>query len=255
MIKVNVKSVCLVNEKKNHGANIKDLSQINLSQIDKLLLPHKRLVYSELDKEIIEPYDKIFLKMASIDKDAFVDLPNLKMLHLTFFNTLDINLEHMINLRELCLESHPVNHNLMYNQMLPENLEQLSIIGFPIRLESFTNLTNLISLELESIRALVFTNSNPFAFLRKLKQFSIKDSHLLFQVSVFANNKIEFGSEEIEDLTLYNNTYSFDHALKYKSDIEPKIYFENLLNLKKLNLFISYLNSDKKSSIDLDSFK
>jgi len=84
---------------------------------------------------------------------------------------------------------------------------------------------------------------------------SIKNSHLFVQVSVYANNKIEFGSEEIEDLTLYGNTYTFDHGLRYKSDIEPMIYFGYFPNLKKLNLFISFSNSDKKSSIDIGSFR
>jgi hypothetical protein len=87
-------------------------------------------------------------------------------------------------------------------------------------------LTNLISLELEHIGDLVITNSKPFAFLRKLKQLSIKYSTLLFQGNDFRTNKIEFGSEEIEDLTLYNNTYRFDQSSRYKSDIEniPSIF-------------------------------
>jgi hypothetical protein len=140
-IDLNVKSVCLVNEKKHHdSANIKDLSQITFSQIDKLLLPDKRLVYRELDDEILEPYEKIYLKMSSIDKNAFVDLPNLKKLHLDFFNILNIDLEHMINLIE---PIHPVNQKQMYNQILPANLQKLSIIGFPIRLESFERIRQI----------------------------------------------------------------------------------------------------------------
>jgi hypothetical protein len=219
-----------------------------LSQIEKLLLTEKRLVYRELYDTIEPPYDKIFLNMVSIDKNAFVDLPNLKSLHLRLDGILDIDLEHMINLKELCLEAIDI-------LKLPARLEKLSIIRSTIRLESLMNLTNLISLELEHIGDLVITNSKPFAFLRKLKQLSIKYSTLLFQGNDFRTNKIEFGSEEIEDLTLYNNTYRFDQSSRYKSDIEPMIYFENLPNLKKLNLFISYLNSGKRSSIDLDSFR
>jgi hypothetical protein len=220
-----------------------------------LLLPDKRLIYRELEDKILEPYDKIFLNMASIDKDAFVDLPNLKSLHLRLVKNSGIDLEHMINLRELCLESHPVIDTLMYKQMLPANLEKLSIIGFPIQLESLMNLSNLISLELESVCNPIFANSKPFALLKNLKQLSIKKCYLLFQGSDFKTNKIEFGSEEIEDLTLYNNTYRFDHVLSFINDTEPMIYFENLPNLKKLNLFISYLNTDKKSSINVDSFR
>jgi Leucine-rich repeat (LRR) protein len=73
---------------------------------------------------------------------------------------------------------------------------------------------------------------------------------LLFQESDFTKNKIEFGSEEMEDLALYNNTYKFDQSSRSKSDSEPMIYFENVPNLKKLNLSISFLNS-----IDIVSFR
>jgi hypothetical protein len=226
-----------------------------LSQIDKLLLPDKRLVYPELNDIFVPPYDKILLNMVSIDNDAFSDLLNLKSLHLRFEKMLDINLEHMINLRELCLEIHSVIDTQMYKQMLPANLEKLNIIGFPIRQESLMNLTNLISLELESIRDLLFTNSKPFACLRELKQLSIKYSTMLFKGGNFETNKIEFGPEEIEDLTLYDNTYKFDHGLRSKTAVEPTIYFGNFPNLRKLNLFLSYLNSGKKSSIDIVSFR
>ncbi len=209
-------------------------------------MPDKRLVYRELDDEILESYDEIFLNMVSIEKNAFVDLTNLKSLHLRFKKILDIDLEHMINLRELRLESNPVIDTLM----LPPNLEKLTIIGLPIRLESITNLTNLISLELEYITDLFVTNSKPFACLRKLKQLSIKNSRLFFQVSDFKTNKIELGSEEIEDLTLYDNTYKFNKSSRSKTDIKLMIYFENFPNLKKLSLFLSYRNS-----IDIVSFR
>ena len=124
--------MCLVNEKKRHdNSSINDLSQVNLSQIDKLLLPDKRLIYRELEDELLEPNDKIFLNMVSIDKDAFVDLSNLKSLNLRLVKNSGIDLEHMINLREVCLESRSVIDTLK----LPARLEKLTTISFPIRLE------------------------------------------------------------------------------------------------------------------------
>jgi hypothetical protein len=223
-----------------------------LSQIDKLIFPGKRLIYGELEDEILEPYDKIYLNMVSIDKNAFVDLPNLKSLHLRSVNISDIDLEHMINLRELRLEIYTAIDTLI----LPANLEKFSIIELPIRLDSLMILTNLISLELDSIEDLVITNSKPFSSLKSLKQLSIKYSSLLFKVSVYTMNKIEFGSEKIEDLTLYENTYTFDHGYgaRTKTDMSM-IYFENLPYLKKLNVSISLVNPGKNGLIDIVSFR
>ncbi len=229
-----------------------------MGQIEKLLVPDKRLVYPEIHELFETPYDKIPLNIVSIDKEAFVDLPNLKILHLSFVKILDIDLEYMINLKELCLEIYSASlesYSVKKTLMLPANLEKLSIITIPIRLESLTNLTNLITLELEYIEDLIIADSNPFASLRKLKQLSIKYSHLVFQETDSTKNRIEFGSEEIEDLTLYSNTYKFDQSSRSKSDLEPMICFNNVPNLKKLILSIYFLSSTKESSIDIVSFQ
>jgi Leucine-rich repeat (LRR) protein len=93
-----------------------------LGQIEKLLLPDKRLVYPEIHELFETPYDKIPLNIVSIDKEAFVDLPNLKILHLSFVKILDIDLEYMINLKELCLEIYSASlesYSVKYTLILP----------------------------------------------------------------------------------------------------------------------------------------
>ncbi len=99
---VAVKIFCLISEKQKHADDIKDFSQLDLSKFEKLTLPWVSCRGG---------YKQDILEIGSIDKDAFLELTNLECLHLNIKlklqpHTYDkLDFKHLINLKELCLES------------------------------------------------------------------------------------------------------------------------------------------------------
>ena len=133
---VGVKIFCLISEKQKHAGDIKDFSQLELSKFEKLTLPWVacdddviRIVFS--NEEIQD-----FLEIGSIDKNAFDELTNLTCLRLNIqlkltYDKLDF--KHLINLKELCLESE-LDMEFDLDLSPPPNLEKLTIVYFDIKL-------------------------------------------------------------------------------------------------------------------------
>ena len=218
---------------------------MDLSKIEKLTLPW---VSCNSDKE----HD--ILEIGSIDKNAFVEFTNLTCLYLHIRLKLQphkIDLEHLINLKELSLRStHNREFDLYHasnylNFSPPPNLEKLTIIYFGIKLNTLTHLKNLNFLRLDKVQTLGLSDSNAFLDFASLKHLDFSDTNLIFDC--INSESLHMGPEGLEVLKMGD--------IRCNNGQQPKISFENLPNLKKLEVVVgSNLDSLKKLSSleDLD---
>jgi hypothetical protein len=234
-----VKIFCLISEKKKHAGDIKDFSQLDLSKFEKLTLPW---VSCESDEE------HFILEIGSIDKNAFVELTNLTCLRLNIqlkltYDTLDF--KHLINLKELCLDSthdmefdlnHPLNY-LDWNP--PPNLEKLTIAFFAIKLNTLTHLNNLHFLHLNNVQALGVSDSKAFLDFANLKHLDLGDTTLVFDDD---SSSLHMGPKSLKLLNIGD--------IGCINEQQPKIFFENLPNLKRLLVLVESLEE-----IDIVSLK
>jgi len=185
---VAVKIFCLISEKQKHADDIKDFSQLDLSKFGKLTLPWVacdddviRIGFSNEKKQFI-------LEIGSIDKNAFVELTNLTCLHLNIQLKLTydkIDLKHLINLKEPCLES---NHDIEFDRNMPNyldlspppNLEKLTIVFFAIKLNTLTHLKKLNFLHLNSVQTLGLSDSKAFLDFINLKHLDFFSTNVFF---------------------------------------------------------------------------
>ncbi len=241
-------SFCLVYKKKKHSASVKDFTH-DLNEIEKITLPL-------IDCEIEDGHSVTFLEISSIDKNSFIDLPRLTSLHLKLAKSVIIDLSHMINLKELFLETEyeyfyefydereesesdfpiPIDY---LNLSLPKELEKLRIFYFDTKLNSLDNLRNLKSLELNGMSSLLIEESTFFDRFEDLKYLTIKRCGLNFEGE--GDKRIKLGSRSLEELY-------FD--VKCSVWEQPSIYFDSLPKLRKL-----HLTSESIDNVDLDSFK
>ena len=201
-----------------------------MGKIEKLKLPKEQF-------EIFTPLDT-----SSINKDAFIYLPNLKSLHIVLGRKIPLDLKHMLNLTELCLQ------NLVYIQAnLPIRLEKLSLkkLADDIELEPLKALTELEFLKISNVKSILFDSSQPFDGFSKLTCLKLNYSGLKFNAtnSNDACNIINIGTERIEEL-------QFAHCVLDKDDVKRRISFDKMINLKKIEVFTNKLNE-----IDRDSFR
>ena len=238
---VAVRIFCLISDKQKHACDIKDFTQLDLNKIEKLTLPWVSCKsYEEPD----------FLEICSIDKNAFVEFKNLKCLHLNIqlkleYDTLDF--KHLINLKELCLAgahdildffcSYPQNY---LDLSPPPNLEKLTIVYFAIRLNSLTHLKNLNSLHLNSVDALGLSDSKAFLDFANLKHLDFESTTVVFDC--INSSWLHMRPKSLEVLKM--------GRIYCSNGQQPKIFFENMPNLKQLQVDVESLDK-----IDLVSLK
>jgi Leucine-rich repeat (LRR) protein len=238
--KIGVKIFCLIFEKKKHAGDIKDFSQLDLRKFEELTLPW---VSCKSNKE------PDFLEIGSIHSNAFAELTNLTCLHLNIrlkltYDTLDF--KHLINLKELCLDSthdmeFDLNHPLNYLDFSPPpNLEKLTIVFFAIKLNTLTHLKKLNSLNLNSVHALGVSDSKAFLDFASLKHLDLGRAILVFDS--INSSSLHMGPKSLEVLKMGD--------IDVSNGQQPKIFFENMPNLKKLDVVIKSLDK-----IDLVSLK
>jgi Leucine-rich repeat (LRR) protein len=240
---VAVKIFCLISEKKKHAGDIKDFSQLVLSKFEKLTLPWVACDYEEKD----------ILEIGSIDKNAFVEITNLTCLHLNIQLKLQphtyakLDFKHLINLKELCVKKrtlhreYDINYNPNYLDLSPpSNLEKLTIVYFEIKLNTLTHLKNLNFLHLVHVQTLGLSDSNTFLDFANLKYLDLGSTNLVFDCNT--NSSLHMGPKSLEVLKM-------EHV-RCRNGHQPKIFFENMPNLKQLQVDVE--SSDK---IDLVSLK
>jgi Leucine-rich repeat (LRR) protein len=242
---VAVKIFCLVSEKKKHAGDIKDFSQLDLSKFEKLTLPW--VACDDYDNEKID-----FLDIGSIDKNAFVELTNLTCLLLNIrlklqphtYDKLDFKL--LKNLKELCVEGTYViqlDYNHMTNDLdlsPPPNLEKFTIVNFNIKLNTLTHLKKLNFLRLDNIQALGLSDSKAFLDFANLKHLVLGSTRFVFDC--INSSSVHMGPKSLEVLNM--------EVKCYINEQQAKIFFENLPNLKILNVIVKSLEQ-----LDLVSFK
>jgi Leucine-rich repeat (LRR) protein len=241
--KVGVKIFCLISDKQKHADDIKDFSQLDLSKFEKLTLPW--VACDEYDDEKSD-----FLDIGTIDKNAFVELTNLTCLNLFIqlklaYDTLDF--KHLINLKELCLEStHDTEFDLNMPNYLdlspPPNLEKLTIVYFDIKLNTLTHLKNLNFLCLDKVQTLGLSDSKSFLDFANLKHLDLGRTHLVFDC--IDNSSLHIGPESLEVLNM-----GYIDVGTQPNGQQPKIFFENMPNLKQLQVLVESL--DKIDSVSL----
>ena len=242
-----------------HVENIKDFTHINLKNLKSIRLP-ERFLEKHLQSTFGSEYylsfgnDGLeFFDVDSIDEDAFNDFPFLTSLHLRLAKHIQVELKHLKNLKELCLEtmleneSSDIEENVLYfSGSFPLSLEKLSVIGFNLKLRCLSHLKNLTFLELFRIRYILINESRPFDCFTNLKHLYIHNSTISFEASCHVDNKVEIQlvGQRIEEIKLKRDGF------QREIDKKPKIFFENLSQLKKL-----YLNAYNLYEIDVGSFK
>ncbi len=189
-----------------------------------------------------------FLEIGSMDKNAFLELTNLACLHLNIqlkleYDTLDF--KHLINLKELSVESaHGIEFDLYMPNYLdlspPTNLEKLTIVKFNIRLNTLTHLKNLNFLHLNSVQALGLSDSKAFLEFTSLKHLSLGDTTVVFDC--IDSSSLHMGPKSLEVLNM--------RYICCSNGQQPKIVFENMPNLKQLQVEVESLEK-----IDLVSSK
>jgi Leucine-rich repeat (LRR) protein len=250
---VAVKIFCLISEKKNYAGNIKDFSQLDLSKFKKLTLPWVACHYHILSIVFSNGILQDFLDIGSIDKNAFVELTNLTYLRLSIrpkltYDTLDF--KHLINLKELCVErkfdydvdlDDPPNY---LDLSPPPNLRKLTIVYFAIKLNTLTHLKNLSFLHLNSVQALGLSDSKAFLNFANLKHldltFRFASTNLVFDC--INSSSLHMGPNSLEVLNMGD--------IRCSNKQQPNIFFENMPNLKKLQVLVKSLDN-----IDLVSLK
>ena len=131
--------------------------------------------------------EQIYLNPDCIDYNAFDDFSNLMSLHLRLdqIKPLKIRLNHLTNLKELCLDyknpahSHP--RETKYFSYLPTSLEKLSIIGFNVDLFELSYLSeNLNFLEL-NLNTIYIDNQTPFDCFKNLISLKVNTTKIYFE--------------------------------------------------------------------------
>ena len=121
--------------------------------------------------------NRSLLGTPSIDKDAFIYQPFLKSLHIALARKIPVDLKHMLNLKELCLQ------NIFYIQAnLPTRLEKLDLIDLDVEidLEPLKALTELKFWEIAHVKSILFNSSQPFDGFSKLTCLKLSESCLKF---------------------------------------------------------------------------
>ena len=246
IIKTKVKTVCLVNKWKRDAElyldNIKDFTRIDLSNVERIKLPEcvdkKKYVFYDNSSKF-SSFNNQFMKIDSIDMDAFIDFPRLKSLFTSFVKADNINLRHLTYLKEYCLmsdlycnESRPV-----LKIELPIDIEKLCLLYCNIEAKIATNYQSLNYLELRD-GLIILNEAKPFECLKQLKHLIIYQSKFAFQEPFKGPLYIE--NQSLEELDL--------HVLNRDGF---KIYFDNLPKLKRLRVS----NYSIRNAIDLVSFK
>jgi Leucine-rich repeat (LRR) protein len=245
--KVAVKIICLVSEKEKHAGDIKDFSQLDLSKFEKLTLPWVACDDNLMRFIFHYQYRKHFLEIGSIDKNAFVELTNLTCLHLYIQLTYDtLDFKHLIHLKELLLEkwtpyrefdlNHPPN---FLDLSPPANLEKLIIVYFNIKLNTLTHLNNLNFLHLDKVKSLGISDWKAFLDFASLKHLDLGGTKLVFDC--INSSSLHMGPKMLEVLNLGDICYS--------NGQQPKIFLENLTNLKKLTLMVESLDKNDLLSL------
>jgi hypothetical protein len=240
---VRVKIFCLISDKQKHADDIKDFSQLDLSKFEKLTLPW------------VSDEEPDFLEIVSIDKNAFVELTNLTCLHLNIQPKLQphtndkFDFKHLIHLKELCLESnHDIEFDIEFDLYMPNyldlspppNLEKLTIVYFAIKLNTLTHLKNLNFLHLDKVKYLGLSDSKAFLDFANLKHLDFGRTTVVFDC--INSSSLHMGPKSLEVLKM-------EHVGYYNGQ-QPKIFFENMPNLKQLDVDVVSLEK-----IDLVSFK
>lgn len=255
-----VKSVCIFNEKQiNPEFKIQDFSQFDMSNVETIKLPKffpkpeqdlfERPMETWLRFSSNEKEKRIYLDCCSIDTDAFVDFPNLKSLHMRLLRYLKtkMDLKHLTNLNEFRLEflnqNEDMEDDVRFNMGmdLPVNLQKLSLIDTHCKLDSLVYLNNLTHLELRDISDLEISNTRPFDCFKKLTSLTLERCAITSQGLGRERNKIWFGLESLEDLTLKLDT---------NEGKRTKCFLDKMLNLKRFHLVVTNINE-----IDLNSFE
>jgi Leucine-rich repeat (LRR) protein len=249
---VTVKIFCLISEKKKHAGDIKDFTQLDLSKFEKLTLPWVACHDDDDDGDDDDDDEKQdFLEIGSIDKNAFDEFTNLTCLHLKLTqpklqpHTYDkLDFKHLKYLKELCFESkfeyelnHPPNE---LDLSPPPNLEKLTIVYFDIKLNTLTHLKNLNFLHLDKVQALGLSDSKAFLDFANLKHLDFGRTKLVFDC--IDSSSLHMGPKSLEVLKMGEIRYSYGQ--------QPKIFFENMPNLRQLDVAIKSLDK-----IDLVSLK
>jgi Leucine-rich repeat (LRR) protein len=246
--KFGVRIFCLISEKKEHAGDIKDFSELDLSKIEKLTLPWVAC-HDVISIVVTNEKKQDFLEIDSIDKNAFVELTNLTCLHLKIRLKLTydkIDFKHFINLKELCLDGYfdrdyDLNHPQNYLDLSPPpNLEKLTIVYFAIKLNTLTHLKNLNFLHLDKVQALGVSDSKAFLGFANLKHLDFGDTNLVFDC--IDSSSLHMGPKSLEVLDM--------GRIRFSNGQQPKIFFENMPNLKQLQVVVKSLEI-----IDLVSLK
>jgi Leucine-rich repeat (LRR) protein len=246
--KVGVKIFCLISEKQKQAGDIKDFSQLDLSKFEKLILPWVACLDDVIRIGFSNEKKQFILEIGSKDKNAFVELTNLTCLHLNIqlkltYDTLDF--KHLKNLKELYLES---NHDIEYDLNMPNyldwspppNLEKLTIVYFNIKLNTLTHLKNLNFLHLDKVKYLGLSDSKAFLDFANLKHLDFGRTTGVFDYNT--SSSLHMGTKSLEVLNM--------GYIRCSNGQQLKIFFENMPNLKQLQVVVESLER-----IDLVSLK
>ena len=189
------------------------------------------------------------LEIGSIDKNAFVDLTNLTCLHLNIrlkitYDSLDFN--HLINLKELYLEMRKQDREFYFHRppnyldlSPPPNLEKLTTVYFDINLNTLTHLKKLNSLHLNSVHALGVSDSKAFLDFASLKHLDFGIQKIFFDCRDISS--LHMGPKSLEVLKMGH--------VRCSNGQQPKIFFENMPNLKQLHVEVKSLDTIDKVSL------
>jgi len=198
----------------------------------------------------------------------------LKALNLRLSQPFQINLKQLTHLEDVYLDflsfytPEPLNNILRRLNMqestencikydFPDSLKRLKITNrdlvFNMNLKSLTNLTNLNSLMLHSLKKILIDNRNPFGCFKNLKTLKIYNSRLILQKHAYlSQNEIQIGPECLENLML-----DFSKCIEHPKN--QKIHFDNVPLLKNLVLLDNgqntgltplFFDEEKKQSIN-----
>jgi Leucine-rich repeat (LRR) protein len=182
-------------------------------------------------------------------------LTNLTCLHLNIQPKLQphtndkLDFKHLIHLKELCLESnHDIEFGIEFDLYMPNyldlspppNLEKLTIVYFAIKLNTLTHLKNLNFLHLDNVKYLGLSDSKAFLDFANLKHLDFGRTTVVFDC--INSSSLHMGPKSLEVLKM-------EHVGYYNGQ-QPKIFFENMPNLKQLDVDVVSLEK-----IDLVSFK
>ena len=219
---------------------------MDLSKIEKLTLPWVTADDDDDEKQAL-------LDIGSIHSNAFDELTSLTCLHLKLTqpkfqpHTYDkLDFKHLIHLKELCLESKldtefDFIHTPNYLDLSPPpNLEKLTIVYFDIKLNTLTHLRNLNFLHLDKVKYLGVSDSKAFLDFANLKHLDLGRTTVVFDCTT--SSSLHMGPKSLEVLNMGHIGCIYGP--------QPKIFFENLPNLKQLQVVVESMDK-----IDLVSLK